>query len=270
MKTGMKRLLRAWHCGAATSARRQLRIWYQTVLGAELQSAECKQLDCVLSNLFGYHLLQLGCPMELDLLAHSRIKHRMVLETDNSVKQSDCMQGTERCLGMAHQLPFANDSLDVLVLPHTLEFEAEPHQLLREVDRTLIPEGHVVILGFNPWSLWGLVRLFLGWRHQPPWCGHFFSTTRVKDWLALLGFDTVLVQGYFYRPPIQHSGLLERMKLLEYSGSRWWSVFGGGYVLVAKKRVTTLTPIKPRWHSKRRLLGGGLAEPTANRSTHHE
>ena len=153
-----------------------------------------------------------------------------------------------------------------MVLPHTLEFEENPHQILREVERTLIPEGHVVIMGFNPYSLWGMTRMFIGWRNRTPWCGHFYSTLRIKDWLALLGFDTVLQKSYFFRPPLQHEGSLERLSFMERYGSRWWPFPGGGYILVAKKRLTTLTPIKPRWRSSRRFLGNGLTEPTANRN----
>ncbi len=255
----MKRIWRAYSCQvSAAHSRKRLRDWYHSEVGQALGDQEQYQLDEVLSNLFGYHLVQLGHPLERDLLEASRIHHRVVVESESeNVPAVSCL--SDFCA-----LPFASDSLDVVVLPHTLEFEHDPHQLLREVERTLIPEGHVVILGFNPWSLWGWLRVLVGWRHHVPWCGHFFSTLRIRDWLALLGFDTVLVRGYFYRPPIQHKGVLQRLLPLERWGGHWWPFAGAGYILVAKKRVTTLTPIKPRWRSQR-ILGGRLAEPTTHR-----
>lgn len=220
-------------------------------------------LTQVLPNLFGYHLLQVGRPMASDLLATSRIPHRVVME---DVPPLAHMEGEKSFLGHSDQLPVASDSLDVILLPHTLEYVARPHEVLREAERTLIPEGHLLILGFNPWSLFGLRRLLAGWRNRSPWCGHFYSTLRLRDWLALLGFDTVLVEHYFFRPPLQKDGIMQRLSFFDRLGGRFWPPLGGGYLLVAKKRVATLTPIKPRWRSHRSLITVGTAEPTARRN----
>lgn len=259
----MKRLLQAYRCPDPVEARRQLQRWYRTSLGQNLQQCEQGLLNQVLPNLFGYHLLQQGRPMEADLLSASRIPHRMVME-ELSPRQRTARD--EPFVGQSDMLPIATDSLDVILLPHTLEYIDSPHQVLREAERTLIPEGHLLILGFNPWSLFGLRRLLSGWRNQSPWCGHFYSTLRLRDWLALLGFDTVLVRHYFFRPALQNDGIMRRLHALERAGDRFWPVLGGGYLLVAKKRVATLTPIKPRWRSSRSLVTVGSAEPTARRN----
>jgi len=152
-----------------------------------------------------------------------------------------------------------------VVLPHTLEFERDPHEVLREVDRILIPEGHVVVLGFNPWSLWGMWRLLRCRSGKAPWCGDFLSLLRIKDWMALLGFDVVLVRRYFYRPPLQRVGIMKKLSFMERLGSKLWPHLSGAYLLVAQKRVATLTPIKPRWSPRRRLMGS-LARPSARSS----
>lgn len=201
--------------------------------------------------------------MESDLLAASRIPHRMVMEEMPTLSDSED-EGS--FLGQSEQLPIASDSLDVILLPHTLEYVARPHEVLREAERTLIPEGHLLILGFNPWSQFGIRRMLCGWRNTSPWCGHFYSTVRLKDWLALLGFDTVLVQHYFFRPPLQNERIMRRLFALEQAGKRFWPPFGGGYLLVAKKRVTTLTPIKPRWRNRRSIVSVGSTEPTVRRN----
>jgi len=259
----MKRLLQAYRCPDYIEARHELRRWYRTALGGNLQQCEQAQLSKVLPNLFGYHLLQVGRPMESDLLGASRIAHRMVMDELSPFFREG---GGGSFLSQSDQLPIASDSLDVILLPHTLEYVSRPHEVLREAERTLIPEGHLLILGFNPWSQFGLRRMLCGWRNSSPWCGHFYSTLRLKDWLALLGFDTVLVQHYFFRPPLQNEGIMRRLGSLERVGKRFWPLFGGGYLLVAKKRVTTLTPIKPRWRTRRSIVSVGTTEPTARRS----
>lgn len=237
--------------------RRKLRGWYGRFPGRTLDAREREELEAVLSNLFGYHALQVGCLCGQDLLSSSRIPHRVVMDPD---------KGDHLPLGLfayPDTLPVRSDSIDLVLLPHTLEFERMPHRILREVDRILIPEGHVVILGFNPWSLWGFFALLLRGRKQapPPWCARFIGQTRIKDWLQLLGFDVVLLKPFFFRPPLAHEGLMRRLQWMEKLGAKLWPGFGNVYLLVAKKRITTLTPIKPRWRPRRSLIGK-LAEPT--------
>ncbi len=236
----------------------QLRAWYQMPLGASLLASEQAQLDAILPDLFGYHLLQLGDLTGEDLTGASRIPHRAVMGEGG---EAGTASPIAQFHGQSAGLPVACDSIDVAVLHHALEFSTAPHEVLREVDRCLIPEGHIVLLGFNVWSVWMLWRLLTGWRGQVPWCGRFLSAARVKDWLRLLGFDIVHARAYFFRPPVQHIGLMRRLRFLEPLGRRIWPVFGGGYVIVARKRVTTLTPIRPRWRPRRRLIASGVAEP---------
>lgn len=244
------------------SLRDGLRAWYASPLGRSLLEAEREALDAVLPDLFGYYLVQLGAGCEEYLLGASLIRRQVLIDD------------TVPCAEMAHDrisalcahaglLPLRNDSVDVVLLPHTLDFERAPHDVLREAERALVPEGHVVILGFNPWSLWGVRRLFTWRRRQAPWSGSFRSIIRIRDWLALLGFDVVLSRSCFFRPPLRHPGLMRRLQWLERPGARWWPYLGGTYIIVARKRVATLTPIKPRWRPRRSLVGGGAIKPTA-------
>ncbi len=239
----------------------RLRQWYDQGLGQWLLEAERRELDGILPNLFGYHLVQVGHMVAQDLLHSSRISHRVVLDSSAAEEAA----GGPDLLARPDALPLQRDSVDVVVLPHILEFEAHPHELLREVERVLVAEGHVVILGFNPWSLWGVWRLLRRRRGHPPWYGVFRGVLRLKDWLALLGFDVVMVRNYFYRPPLRHAGLMRRLGFLERLGRRWWPYLGGAYVLVARKRVVTLTPIKPRWRPRRRLVQVDLARRVSRR-----
>lgn len=244
------------------STRSEQQKWFGHGLGEEVSRIETGHLDELLDTLFGYHLIQLGRPSDAKLFANSRIGHRVIIDSRLS---DEAGVGTYSDFAA---LPLASDSIDLFLLPHTLETDPEPHQTLREVARCLIPEGRVVVVGFNPWSLWGAWRLVVGWRGRIPWCGHFYGTPRLRDWLELLGFETQLVRGLLFRPPLPPTGIMRRLTFLEGWGARWWPFFGGGYILVAQKRVSTLTQIKPRWRS-RRLLHKGVAEPTT-RNEHHE
>lgn len=234
--------------------------WYQGRSGRRLLKFEKFHLNEVLANLFGYHLLQIGAPSGEPLFSASRINHPVVLAED-LLEQRIAAPGIA---GEAEHLPVMSDSIDVVLLPHVLEFADNPHQVLREVDRVLIPEGHVVLMGFNPWGLWRLWQIIPRriWSARPPSCCHAISQKRLMDWLSLLGFDVEVTRSYFFRPPFHHAGVMRRLKFLEYLGQRWWPILGSGYMLVAKKRETTLTPIKPHWRSRRRMMGRPLVDPT--------
>lgn len=234
--------------------RQALDRWYRQPLGRLLLEQERAQIDAVLPNLFGYHLLQVGRLAHVDLLGSSRIGCCTVVDDDYMVLP--LIDRRETCgtlCASAQDLPIATDSVDVILLPHTLEFSLNPHQVLREVDRTLIPEGHVVVLGFNPWSVWMGWRALLRWRKKVPWCGRFLGVPRLKDWLALLGYDVVLTQYYLHRPPLRRPRLLRRLRFLEALGARFWPVLGQAYILVAKKRTAAMTPLRQRWRPRRRL-----------------
>ncbi len=234
----------------------QFQLWYETSLGEYLAQSEKKILDKVLPDLFGYYLLQCGCPeIKLEKIAGCWLKSSRVsthFRLDYYKNQGVSMQA------YLPQLPVQPDSVDVVLLPHVLEYSSDPHQVLREVERVLIAEGHVVILGFNPWSLWNIFRIFLFWKKQAPWTANFLASSRVMDWLALLGFDVIQRHGYFYKPPLQKQNWFNKMGLLEKMGQRFWPNLGAGYVLVARKRVETLTPIRPKWQRQPKVVTGGL------------
>lgn len=244
----------------AAKQRRQpgpdLAYWYQESLGESLCQSEQKILDQVMPTIFGYHIIQLGNLNSQLHLGSCTIPHRIIL----SPQPSDQAAGVSG-FAKPEALPIATDSIDAVLLPHTLEFAEDPHQVLREVERVLIPEGHVVIIGFNPLSLWGVRRLIPGRNANLPWHGKFFTSVRVKDWLSLLGFDIVDTQYLFYRPPIRWGKMMQKLQFLETVGARAWPFLGAAYILVAKKRVTTLTPIRPMWRPKPRLVAVGIADP---------
>jgi len=225
-----------------------LQEWFATPLGQYLLEKEQAYLDDVTPDIFGFHALQVGMP-ETDLLRASRIAHRI------RIAAFDHPDVFAKC----HELPIASQSADLVVLPHALEFADEPHGILREVDRVMMPEGRLVIVGFNPWSLWGL-RSAVGFsRNEYPWNGRFVSLLRVKDWLALLGFDVSAGRLVAYAPPFDKAGLRRRFGFMEPAGDRWWAVGGAVYMLQAIKRVRGMRVLTPAWQERKDAREKALA-----------
>jgi SAM-dependent methyltransferase len=212
--------------------------WLATPLGQHLLTREQAYLDNVVADVFGFNAFQLGLP-EIDLLRASRIPMRCHVDTAGRVGLKADFR----------DLPIASNSVDLVLLPHTLEFNSNPHQIVREVARVLLPEGHVLITGFNPWSLWGFRRLF-GSRKKYPWNGRFINLPRLKDWLALLGLEITGGQMACYIPPCATQKWLERVAFMEAAGDRWWPIAGGVYFLQAVKRVHGMRIIMPKWSDR--------------------
>lgn len=212
--------------------------WFETPLGRYLLERELAYLDGVVVDLFGFNALQIGLP-EQDFLRASRIPLR-------------CRSGAA---GPVHLrcdpefLPVAANSVDVCLLPHALEFAPNPHQILREVQRVLMPEGHLLVTGFNPWSLWGVRRALMTGADDYPWCGRFINLPRLKDWLALLGFEIAGGRMSCYAPPLSREHWLGRFRFMEAAGDRWWPIAGGVYFVDAVKRVPGIRVITPKWNS---------------------
>ena len=250
-----------------------LQDWFKTARGHYVLEWERQQLDQVVADIFGFHALQLGLPA-LDALRTNRMPHRW-LACDTQVQASasaqprtDPAHGSMTCAdgqaaAAAHTpaltcdfsaLPFAANSLDLVVLPHTLELHHDPHATLREVERVLVPEGRVVICGINPVSLWGMRqrrahlyrRLGFGEWYLP--CeGEFIGYWRLRDWLRLLSFEVESGRFGCYRPAVSDARWLERFQWMDRAGARWWPIFGAVYFLVATKRVRGMRLLAPAW-----------------------
>ena len=224
--------------------------WLQTPAGRYVLEWEQHHLDGAVADLFGFHALQLGVP-ELDALRANRMPHRWVATDTARPGAADAEIDLPRCAVALHcdfdALPFDSQSLDLVILPHGLELARDPHLALREVERVLVPEGRVVVVGFNPTSLWGL-RQRLGHLRRRiarggdaglflPNAGEFMGYRRLRDWLRLLSFEVEAGRFGCYRPPVVSQKWLARLAWMERAGDRWWPVFGAVYFVVAVKRV---------------------------------
>lgn len=236
-------------------------------------------LDATLQDVFGYHALQIS-PMPLDALRANRMSSRSRLvwpdaagrvteapELLAGAGQDIAQQGSapSALVAPVHELPFLTESLDLLVLPHTLEVAEDPHHLLREAQRVLIPEGKLVITGFNPWGLWVIRKSCRSVNGFPPAGHHWISLLRVKDWLKLLNFDLGAGGASAfgaYVPPFDSERWLTRLQWMNPAGRRWWPMAGGVYFLMAVKRVHHMKLVGPAW-KKRDAMAGQKAAPVS-------
>lgn len=240
----------------------ELGSWLRTPPGLYLLAWEQDRLDHAVTDAFGFHALQLGLP-ELEGLRANRMPHRWVASDSLHVPealplqpQRDTHISTLAVQEPIHlhceydALPFPDASIDLVVLPHSLELARDPHLTLREVERVLVPEGRIVIAGFNPASLWGLrqragrARRGVGLARGDaaaglflPRAGDFLGYWRLRDWLRLLGFE--VESGHFgcWRPPLTSQAWLDRFGWMDRVGERWWPVLGAVYTVMAVKRV---------------------------------
>lgn len=226
--------------------------WLQTPAGQYLLDWERARVDAAVVDIFGYHALQLGVPA-LCALHANRMPHQW-LATEQMAPHWNTAGQRAALLCDFSALPFPANSLDLVVLPHTLEFSADPHATLREVERVLVPDGRVVICGLNPASLWGLRqqrgrllrKLGVGSLFLPE-DSELIGYWRLRDWLGLLSFEVEVGDFGCYRPAVKTQRWLQRFAWMDRIGSRWWPIVGAAYFLVAVKRVRGMRLLEPAW-----------------------
>jgi SAM-dependent methyltransferase len=250
--------------------------WFQSPPGQYILHWEQSYIDQVVADIFGFHALQLGLP-ELDALRANRMPFVFYAGDHTIDRSADWMPPDHITLQTAliasyEELPFASQSLDLIVMPHVLEFSNDPHQVLREIERVLMPEGQVVLTGFNPISLWGVRQFALRGLMVPilPRAEQFVAVPRLRDWLKLLGFEVQRGRFGCYRLPCHQSKWMERFTWLEKAGDRWWPMCGAVYMLMAIKRQRGMRLIGPAWKdkaSKARALSPATSRQTQNQTS---
>ncbi len=224
--------------------------WFESPLGAHVFGAETALARLALDDVFGFELLQVGAWGAGDaLLAGARTQHRTVVSPRRDL-------GVSLCASL-DSLPFASDTIDAILLPHTLELVADPYAVLREAERVLCADGCLMICGFNPLSGWGARRVFAQYLRRntfPPGTRRLLSERRLRDWVALLGFDVDRTYGYLGMLPLTSGG-----GATEASLRPAWKA--GAYLLKARKRVQTLTLLRPKRRARQRVLVA-VPEPT--------
>jgi SAM-dependent methyltransferase len=227
--------------------------WWESPLGRALLAAESELLSEALEDVFGWELLQVGAwGNARELLAAGRTRRQSLIAAVAPPAGADI-------IGRPSLLPVISDCADAALLPHTLEFAADPYAVLREVDRVLAGEGQLLVLGFRPWSLWG-VRARWSRSGFPPGMRRLMSERLLREWLVLLGYEVVAARRYLYVSPWSR-GLASGESTARMLRAGLYPLPAGAYLLKARKRVYTLTPIRPRLREKAAVIGG-LVKPT--------
>ncbi len=255
--------------------------WFKNPLGQSIIQSEVEQCEKLIPSGYYAQGLQVGMPW-VNYLCGPEVASRYIVDTSNppfenpeTSKASATpgplpeteqpmydLQGCHLVVSTSAALPFSEKSQDIIVLPHTLDFCTAPHEVLRQANQILVPEGCIVIVGFNLVSLYGALNALNGQGGKPPWDGRFYRVGRVQDWLALLGFDLAGAGMSHYLPPIQSETWREKLTFIERAGNRWWPNLGGVYVIVARKREMGITPLPSVAHPWRRLIPG-MVQPAS-------
>lgn len=224
--------------------------WFESPLGKAMLEEQQAILDESLNCIFGYHLMQIGVDAGIDLTRQIRISHKFKI---HPLPQGDAEVGA---LADFNHLPLAAESIDAVILHHALDYTQSPHHLLRESARVLIPKGYMVIIGFNPVSLWGLGAYIGRWfSRRALWRNQYLRLGRLLDWLNLVDLEPVEIYQGFYRPPLPQAKAIKHLQWMEAWGKRWRFPWGGFYIILARKDHLAMTPIKPQWR---------LLEPLGN------
>ena len=235
--------------------------WYQTPLGQYLLERLKPSLDGALSTCFGYYALHLGCEgLSSVLFEQSRIKHVFRLGSDPL--QVDALVEKQA-------LPIASDSTDLVLLMHALSQSRDPHAILREASRVLIPDGKLIIIDFNPVSLWGIRHLLQGWLDDAPWAGHYYTARRMQDWLRLLGFDMLQHTRSGHILPLSHQNRVSQSRLFNKFTKRWVNISSALNMMVFEKKIVPLTPVRKRW-AKQQILAPKVARPSVGRGMKYD
>lgn len=226
-----------------THGYRNLQHWnqwlHQQFLGSAVMDAENKILARLLGKHFGKHALLIGVPQQFSLLESTKIPcHTLISPFLAHERQPGFIEGD------LHEVPIMTGSIDLVVLPHTLEYVDNPRQLIHEATRIVKPEGLIVTMGFNPYSLWGLRKIFS--RREVPWASSFLYANQVRSWLRLAEFDIEKQSTYLFRPPFNSKSIFDKLEFLEYVGNLF-HYFGGIYCIIARAKVIPLTPIRMKW-----------------------
>ena len=244
---------------SAGPARARFSGWLKGPTGSLLARYEREKIGKILSGLFGYHITQIGHYEGGVLDSASRIRNKTELHlVEDGSRYCGC-----DVLASVTSLPFAVHSIDVVVIPHVLEFTPDPGALLKEIDRVLIEDGRLIVVGFNPWSLWGLRHLHPRWRNRPPWNGRFYSTAKLKRWLFMLDFELLELERFSFYPACKHES---QLSFPEKPGKFCLPFFSTAYIIVAQKRRIPVTPIKMDWR-KKIFLADASADPATMAET---
>ncbi len=235
--------------------------WYQTLSG----KSSLDELDCLcaetLSEIFGYYAIEMGVLSgKHNLLKHSRITAGFsLLDSVSALANKTSFEknsSPSSVISTIEQLPIATDNIDLVIASHSLESSKDPHQVLREIDRVLVPEGHCILIGFNPNPVSRIGQFIKSRFKKDESLCKTRSVTHVKDWFSLLGFEVLDVNYMGMRPVVKNKKLFNTLGWLDRLDEFAGPILANIYVIHAKKQVVAMRPNKKVWRAPAVLSGG--------------
>lgn len=235
--------------------------WYQLPLGQAVQQRECIELLEHLINMRLFIVLQLGMSQHLQLLNLKAFNHRIIATQSSQIASTKSM-----CRCAYHQLPFASETIDLVIAPHILEFEPNATEpILAECWRVLAPDGYLVILTFNPWSFWRITERLLKRDSTLPQIPHFSHRQDVHSLLLSMDAEVIISKTFLFQPPASTQSSDLALTWFDQFGRIIFPSAGGINLLIATKKKIPLIAQKSNWSLESILSPKNFAEPTAGR-----
>ena len=232
--------------------------WYLSPKGQLLQQQEIDFLKRGITVSCQQAILQVGAlGWEDQFIDCSLYKKFVIADT----KARGCSESL-KIRSTANLMPIKTESIDMIILPHLLEFEHNQHHVLREIERILKPEGKLLILSFNPWRLHTHWQYFKSREKHDPWRGLFITRAKIIDWLKLLNFEIEAIAGFNFDISKAQSKHINDKGIID-------SFYAAAYAVKAIKRRYHVIPLTPARARKFRLAVLGAIE-SPNRSRHDD
>ena len=231
---------------------------YETPQGKLLQRLEERYLKRYITVSYNQSILQIGVlGWENKYIDSSLYSKYCILDI-----KGENNRGSVKIFGKSNQLPIQSEMVDLIILPHLLEFDANRFQTMREIERILKPEGEVIILNFNPLSIWVRLQFLWNIKMSNSWRGYFINRSRVADWLKLLNFEIKTTSEFTIDSTITTP---EQFKFSRHA------LFSMAYAVRAVKRQYTLIPLTPLKIKPSRLIAVSSAvESSTHRVKEHD
>lgn len=231
--------------------------WQQLSQGELAREELEKALEPIVQRIFGYYLVKIGSLSSQVNLPTCTIKNQFSCAPHANKHNHLCAKSSS--------LPLQNNSVDAFVVLGELDFAQDPHQIIREIDRAITSDGRLVIAGFNPFSIAGIMKYLPINRKNILHQGRFFTPSRIRDWLALLNFEIVQQENLVYSSLFMHTQLTSQSRVQKFC-KRYLPWLSSMYIIEARKREIPLSPIKPVWKMKPKFSTSAATARTAQSS----
>ncbi len=207
---------------------RALNDWFLTPQGQFVQEAISAKILAVKDRLRGTTMLQLGSCGENTWLKGLSFRRQWLLSPRFEDAHASLISSVE-------MLPFERASVDCVIAPLTMELCAPEKRVIYEIDRVLKPMGHIIFIGINPISLWGLFLKCGFIEHFSSFKTTLTSSLSLKHVMLNQNYRLNSLETFCYVPPVKSTTALLKLRFLNEIGKMIILSPAGFYCLVVQK-----------------------------------